>query len=182
MRLLLPYATTRSGHDRRDTARYRSWPGALPVDVTGDPFAYAGLLARHWSSDGWLAIIEHDVVPSPGQLVELLECPMPACTLPYPLLHGEPSLWQVHGTERRGYLWPQVSEWADGSALGCVRWSEEARRQVGPLDPRVPWDWLAEDISERMIRASLQWHVHAGRAVHHHLPAGTPDHPVRPRS
>lgn len=53
---------------------YQPWP-----DVPGDPHSYPRHLARLLSAGRDLIICEGDVLPAPGSIGQLLDCPSPWC-------------------------------------------------------------------------------------------------------
>lgn len=173
--VLFPWSERRPAADRADTDTLRrllavgGWD-VLPWRLEG-PWAYWELLRDLW---GWdtadpLVIVEHDVVPTVEQLAAMCDCAAPACTTPYPLRHGEPSVWdQLPDADRIGYRdWSAIPEYVGGSSLGCVTLTKALRDEVGP-PRRVAWDWLAEAVSDQLVAAGVLWHVHIGPAIHHH--------------
>lgn len=55
------------------------------VDVSADDFAYYRHFAQRWAQRQTWVNVEHDCVPWPGALEELMRCPEPWCTFEYSL-------------------------------------------------------------------------------------------------
>lgn len=115
------------------------------VDLEDDE-AYSRLLAAAWRQ-GEFVVVEHDVVPWPGAIRELWDCPELYCAFEYP--HG------------RGTL---------AAALGCTRFSERLTRGWPNLPER--WEgrpWIEMDV--RVLGAvyeatGVEGHVHGPPVGH----------------
>lgn len=168
-----------------------------------NPYAYAELLRDRWGDDGPLVILEHDVVPLPGQLEELVACPEPICCVPYPLnwclyrgvlsrgdhhLQGAvcyshartvPSYRTADPTVEGGYDFGQWDDaFADLTSLGCTKFSPIVRTKVHP-HPRVEWYGMDDSISRRTLSAGYRAHIHLPTARHDHPAPIAPHHSVR---
>ena len=125
--------------------------------VAGDDFAYGRLLKRCWHDGATycvsFAVVEHDVVPWPGALQKLWECPEPYCGYCYLLGRGQ-----------------------IGGALGCVRFAGDfLRANPGAADEwdRVPWYALDGHIATTMRRLGLDdYHIHEPPVGHAPVYAG----------
>lgn len=53
-----------------------------------DDEAYWRLLSDQWRKGGKFLVVEHDILPWPGALRELWDCPEPWCSMPYYLQSG----------------------------------------------------------------------------------------------
>lgn len=53
------------------------------VDLTGQPWGYQEHLKECWERGEGFVMLEHDVVPWPGAVQDLLECPWPWCFFGY---------------------------------------------------------------------------------------------------
>lgn len=137
-------------------------PWACRVDLD-----YAAGLAAAWGSRDRLVLIEHDMAPTTDQVDMLALCPSLACTIPYRLAGGEPSLWRGSGDARDGYSeWGSWPEYVDGSALGVIALSPFLRERMPA--PTAHWSRLAEALSDGMAAAGFRWHVHPGEVPHDH--------------
>ncbi len=79
----------------------------------GDEFAYWRLLRGLWEAGEGFVVVEHDVLPWPGALRQLWDCPEMWCAFPYRLSHD-----------------PGFS-----TALGCTKFSAKLlERTPGAMD------------------------------------------------
>jgi hypothetical protein len=107
--------------------------------VMHDDLDYARELQRRWASGGFI-IVEHDIVPWPGALRELDECPHEWCRFPYPI-----------GGSLAG-------------TLGCVKFGSKltARMEYTAL---ANWRWLDGVVLE-MLGGFERCHAHAPPVAH----------------
>lgn len=113
------------------------------VDVSG-PDAYRRLLQRIWTEGETTIIVEHDVVPWPGALDELWQCPCAWGAYSYHM-HG--GLGIYHG-------------------LGCTKIGAELIARTPTVwHPPHPWNVL----DQMLLFASRG----TGLEPHHHRPAVT---------
>lgn len=82
-------------------------------------FSYFDLLSRLWGEEETFVIVEHDVVPWPGAIAEILSCSESWCAFPYRLSFSP------------GYT----------PALGCTKFSAEIQKQTPGA-----WERLAEGL------------------------------------
>ena len=85
MRVVLAYTMLVPEVTRALDASEVDWEG---VDVSDSDEAYWELLDDLWNYGQDFAIIEHDIVVSPGTLKSFEECPEPWCAARYPYLRG----------------------------------------------------------------------------------------------
>jgi hypothetical protein len=81
----------------------------IEVVVMKDDYDYAKMMKRLWLAAEPFVLVEHDVVPWPGAIRALEDCPEPCCSYPYPL--GE-----------QGEVW---------QALGCIKFGREPLSNTG---------------------------------------------------
>jgi hypothetical protein len=119
------------------------------VDVS-EPGAYRKLLAKLWEHEEDVVIVEHDILPWPGAVAALWECPEPWCWNAY-MLRG-----QVR---------------CDLPAFGCVKLTATLMAMVGDL-----WDidnintatWEMLDTHLRIVaeEKGITAHLHQPPVVH----------------
>jgi hypothetical protein len=113
------------------------------VDVS-EPDAYLGLLRRLWVEGATVIVVEHDVVPWPGALEEVWNCPCAWGSYSYHM-HGGIGIY--HG-------------------FGCTKLTAELMKQT----PRVWEPWA----SWNMLDQKLFFAARAqGIEPHHHRPPVT---------
>lgn len=116
--------------------------------------AYADYFTERWAMQERFINLEHDVIPWPGALEEIWECPEDWCSYGY-----DP-----------GEILP-----LDGGYLNCIKFSArliEATKDiwVPPLSPRRHWNYVDVVINEGATAAGFQFHQHFPSVVH-----GNPD-------
>jgi hypothetical protein len=104
--------------------------------------AYAELFSKLWSQARPFIIVEHDILPWPGALRELTECPEPWCGFTYRL--GRPA--------RQTYP----------SLIGCTKF-EPLRLGSCPISKNLHWKQLDGQIGEVL-------HKERSIKMHHHYP------------
>lgn len=117
--------------------------GIVPrlFECAGD-FDYHLVLRKIWSEGRAFCLVEHDVLPWPGALVQLAECSEPWCAFPY-LVHGE----------LRSYL-------------GCVKF-DPVRLGALPLPAELTsWRRLDLLLQRELLERGHREHRH-GPAVSH---------------
>ena len=119
------------------------------ADVSADDRAYWRLLYGIWAAGRTVAIVEHDVVPPPGGVRGLLDCPRDWCSIPY----------DMGGIE--------------GTALGCVKIGAAVMARTPNAVSRILPEhqgWLSLDsmVLGTLRRNGEPEHVHDGRAEHLH--------------
>lgn len=115
--------------------------------------SYWETLSKWWKTAGGVLVVEQDIVPWPGALKQLSECPNHWCTFPY-LSHI-------------GVV---------GDALGCTKFSSELMLQVPDLfeqmdelgwsDATHSWRGLDRKLSYVLRRHGLQPHMHEPMVAH----------------
>jgi hypothetical protein len=118
-------------------------PGAIGVYTGRTSFSYSEALAYHWDYEGDLIVIEHDIVIDENTIPSFEDCQEPWCSFKFDVMGQDIDF-----------------------ALGCTKWSAEARKLVTP-PARANWRTLDVQIRELMIWVGLQPHVH-GKVAHLH--------------
>lgn len=157
--VVVPYV---QGKLRAETrAAVESWGGHYTfqqIDQDND-YAYASAFLGWWNVPAETIVIEQDVVPAPGQILDMLACERPWCVRPY-----------------------HVGEGRFTTGLGFCKFSVQLKRtftSVGYLasrDPRgkglgVHWKSLNESIDRQLTRYGVIPHVHRPAVEHLHYPA-----------
>lgn len=129
------------------------WPEYIELDDT-DPHAYAHLLISLWENGNGFSVVEQDVVPGPGQIAELWDCPQPWCSLFVPF---------------RGELF--------ATSLCCTKFTAELTTELptvaryalspGPYNT----EWITWKHCDGRLANTLQRY---GKAPHGHMPP--PEH------
>jgi hypothetical protein len=110
------------------------WERLFPeVYIVDGEYGYGELLARTWAGERGFCLVERDIVPWPGAIQELWECPKLWCGYKYML--------------GRGCL---------GPGLGCVRFSDELVRSELVTFADVPW----HEMDGYLMRTLGSYHVH----------------------
>ena len=113
----------------------------IPVDLKDQ--AYSDFLRERWAEGESFINIEHDIVPWPGAIEEIAECPEPWCGYAY---HTGPSL------DPHPYWHPM---------LGCVKLGAELiRRTAGMWDEHIMFFLCDSTLAERGYAARLSPHRH----------------------
>lgn len=122
----------------------------------GDPYAYARNFERWWMTAGDLMVIEHDMVPAPGQIAEMLSCPEHWCSANYHVGDGRTTT---------------------GLGICKISWQVKVRWPYGGMnishDPRdtrryVDWIGLNESVDRHLSRLGYRQHIHFPNPVHLH--------------
>lgn len=117
------------------------------VHLMTDDFAYGRMFAQLWAEGEDFAIVEHDIVPWPGALQGLCDCPRDYCG---------------HYYQISGKL---------GGTLGCVKFGADLIESVGPLDTSsVHWNRL-DGVVAAAIEAATgadDFHIHTPPVAHLH--------------
>lgn len=149
----------------------------------GHDYDYADDLRRLWRASGELVIIEQDVVPPPGSIRALIECPEPWCSHPHWVLsqYMTDSLGLTHFSQALRLRYPWLADVAlaplDHRALTRLGWTnldpdsnQATLERRGPRacvrqDSTVPADWW--DLRSRP--STVHWRVcdtHLSRQLH----------------
>lgn len=74
------------------------------VDVSGSQEAYFELMRQYWREGEAFAVVEHDIVPWPGAIKALFDCPEPICAYeaPYGVYLPRGEVWFGCGLVRYG--------------------------------------------------------------------------------
>jgi hypothetical protein len=78
---------------------------------TRDPYDYGLYFTTLWASGLPFVIVEHDIIPWPGSVQALIDCPEPWCTHRYPLHRGNVAL--SFGIGKYVPTGPAPEEWAE---------------------------------------------------------------------
>lgn len=112
-----------------------------------DELDYWGYLLDWWTAGGFV-VVEHDVLPSPGALEKMWECPEVWCVTPY----------LVAGT------------WLD-RGLGCTKFSDALVEKESTLMMEIEnrsWLTLDGQIADKLIERGYRPHLHQPPALHLH--------------
>jgi hypothetical protein len=74
------------------------------------PTAYGAMFASLWNAGDPFIVVEHDVVPWPGAIAKLAECPNGWCTHDYPLHRG--NVTRSFGIGKYRPQGPAPEQWA----------------------------------------------------------------------
>lgn len=124
-------------------------PGAQLVEMTNET-AYPDWLAERWLLGVGFVVVEHDVVPWPGAINDLLLCERPWCGFSYEtgVHHRVPTFGCVKlGAELIA---------ATPDAFSMARWHTE----------RFPRDWRYCDQQLALVAEGFEWHQHFPAVVH----------------
>lgn len=146
MRVLAPYTYDEPAHV---AALERFAPQAERVDVLGDGFCYAALLAQAWAAGEDLVVIEHDIVIHRSVLPGFEKCPKRWCAFPYSLRAGGP---------------------VGVKSLGCVRFRGELLRDTQGVVQQWPWRQLDNQLLSALRRLGERPHTHYPAVDHLHQP------------
>ncbi len=117
--------------------------GFLPRIVKVDRiYSYDFLFRSLWAEGEPFILVEHDIVPWPGALAELWNCPEPWCGFPY-FIFGELR-----------------------SQLGCTKF-DPANLGECPLtgDP-IEWQVIDKAIEKRLVMRGQNGHMHSPAVTH----------------
>jgi hypothetical protein len=109
------------------------------VDVSGDGDRYFWLMEALWHRGEGLLVVEHDIVPYPGAIKALQECPEPWCAVPY-------------------QVGVNVGTW-----LGCTKFSPEIMSTVPDAFDRMErtdYDAIDGQLLPYLRQRGYQTHVH----------------------
>lgn len=112
------------------------------ADVSGSDEAYPDLLGSLWRHGEPFVVVEHDILPWPGAVHELIDCPEPLCGFPY-----------VLGNRIGAYL-------------GCTRISARVIAATQYPWPHRSWAGLDLAIFAMVRSAGFGFHVHHPAVVH----------------
>lgn len=127
-------------------------PKARFVDVSSDHHAYWRLLCDLWDAGHAFVIVEHDIVPLPGMIQELWDCPSQWDAVPYRM------------------------DDIVTTAFGLVAFGPSLLRGTGDLLERIldehrVWSGLDSIVIAELHRRGYTEHVHEPEVVHLHQPA-----------
>lgn len=112
------------------------------VDVSKSTEAYWNLLNDLWGKQETVIIVEHDILPWPGALEELMDCP---------------GLWCAYSYDQKGI--------GIFHSFGCVKFSSE-------LMKLLPDIWNGMDRHWSKVDQQFEWKTfQAGQRPHAHRPA-----------
>lgn len=133
------------------TGTYVTFP--LDPDDDGD---YARTFAAWTRTRMDLLVIEQDMVPTPGQIDEVLRCPEPWCQIRYDYPRTEP-IASLGFCKIAGTVFSEHENFGDLASRD--------KRTKGGL---VHWRSLAESVTAQLVRYGYSPHIHSGRVTHLH--------------
>lgn len=145
MRIVIPYRQNLLHPDLVEQL-----PCARYDEMLGD-HAYAGLLRDLIEERKDTILVEHDIVPSGGQLLKLWECPSPWCAHAYEPFAG------------RDYSVPQ-----EIVGLGLCKLGSELLKMMNTVPfPRARWDHCDFIFTAFARQLGFVPHQHTGDVIHH---------------
>lgn len=114
--------------------------------VMQDDYHYSRLLTDLWKRQESFIIVEHDVVPWPGAIYSMLDCPEQWCAYSYPRAPGD------------------LIE-----ALGCIFIDESLIKENVDLHKywnHVAWNQLDGAVISQLLRVGYKPHVHTPPVAH----------------
>jgi len=119
--------------------------------VMTDYYHYGRLLTELWQAGEGFTLVEHDIVPWPGAIVDLKSCLHECCAFEYPngIMHAEP---------RSGWC----------TSLGCIRFSDELVQRI-PCDgawQNRGWDELDGAVFGTLAKWDVDIHIHTPPVAH----------------
>ena len=136
--IVLPYAEVNGTSAVLDAVKLN-----LPTMVKMErSFSYDLLFRKLWADGKPFIIVEHDIIPWPGALVEMWKCPEPWCGFPY----------FVFGMLR--------------SYLGCTKF-DPARLGECPLSGELlEWQRIDKKIEAQFLMRGHKGHLHSPAVTH----------------
>ena len=168
------------------------------VDVSADRHAYWRYFADRWAAGETFISCEHDVVPWPGALESLTECPEPWCAFGYSARDdfGAPLGPPLVRVPRFSVGVPKwIKPTFPGPYVGLVKFTDAAIAATAELWTEAGWEARPEDLQSRYYRGGgprgnsvWTWGVldqfvahalrRAGVECHQHRPAVTNVNPA----
>lgn len=105
--------------------------------VVKDEYTYGETMHRYWQMGDTFINVEHDIIPYPGALEALDQCPYQFCGYDYPIGHA-------------GLTGP-----CRGSALGCVKFGSLLIGRFPDLSE--PWQYVNWNGLDAAVFASLRY-------------------------
>lgn len=127
--------------------------GWIDRDIESD---YATLLADAWTSERTFVVVEQDIVPPPGAIMELVHCGALWCVHEYPVsgrLYG-PLLGLAKFSYALQLLHPDAMTDALHYRKGKRSW--------------CPWRSCSEAVASHLMGLGIEPHVHQPPAIHLH--------------
>jgi hypothetical protein len=120
--------------------------------VMQDDNHYGRLMTMQWQTRQGFIVVEHDVVPWPGAIRQLRECPEDWCSFEYPMPF---SAWEP---VRQGFCY----------SLGCTKFSTALveRHQPTPEWGGTCWDGLDGQVIGMLQTAGETCHLHSPPVAH----------------
>lgn len=112
-----------------------------PVKVEGD-FGYSNYFKDRWNEGETFINLEHDIVPYPGAISAIWDCPLEWCVYDYHL----PNHWNRN-----------LEDEVNGIPLGCMKISAEMIKKTARMwDKPIIWN----KCDQHLTRCGLQVHQH----------------------
>ena len=124
------------------------------VDCSRSHTAYPEAVRERWNAEEPLVIVEHDILPWPGAIDEILACPFSFCGLAY-IEHSV--LAAALGCTKIG-----------ADVMAAVTLPEMTSIQGPPYERPVAWDTLDWDLFRTVEGAGFRLDVHDPPVVHLH--------------
>ena len=135
----------------------RQWAGVLPVRIDpADDYAYGELVADLWAQASTLVICEQDVVPPPGSIAALIDCPQQWCVheMPFEGRRLAPTLC--------------LAKFAGSLMAARPRLARQALSKHTGQRCRTHWRAVDITLQNALHHAGVQVHVHQPPIVHLH--------------
>ncbi len=145
MNLVVPYANLHPV-----VPRVLSSYGFTPryVDLNGDDHSYWRLLKEIWEKGETVTIVEHDILPWPSAIEEMLACP---------------AIWCGYSYDQRGIgLY---------HSFGCVKFTSELMKQTRHIWDDVEdrhWSKLDTQFEWKTFQLGIRPHQHRPAVIHLH--------------
>jgi len=158
--VIVPYTLDKLRIETQDAVM--AWGGDYTFQLLAknDDYAYARALMGWWETHQDLVVIEHDIVPDPGMIRGLLECPGLWCGHPYHVGDGRYTYGLGLCKISR-----DVMDYRPGLAT-------LAMRDHRGLVAHVPWASVNEAFERQMARSGYTMHHHPDPVTHLHYPTG----------
>lgn len=134
--------------------------------------SYDEALHTMWPIEGDLITLEHDIVATSENLLELINCSYPLCAYAYKVYPISTGMDQAVYAHRHSIIpyepIKEKDQWANYVALGFTKIGKLARRETGDNWEPGTWIDLDQRLAIHIALHNLRWHIHWPEVEHLH--------------
>ena len=144
-----------------------------------DEYTYFETIKKYWKKKE-IIIVEHDLVPTKEQILNLIYCKEPFCSYPYFLdykrkrlsisqLNYNPMINDYSISEYPKGIFPEYAD-ANGIGVSKISLPFQYKINIEKYDvEKYKWTYIDTFLSKEMAKINQRWHLHYPVLEHYHF-------------